>query len=181
VHRDDYRDLNANTNANWKIAPAHKLGYDILLRTGHDPFGLVRTEANGGESRTLDRWVDEKYSLDYRLGQPRSSFSLENKASVYNKSYHTNRTVPGGFGTRFLDNDIEAFETTALYHYSPKTHAQLNFVTSHVNFATTSPASRRVTRRNTGCAAVSAGWPPPRHGRFPGRVLHPSLRVPGAA
>ncbi len=133
---DDYRDLFAQTGATWKVAPAHRLGYDIALRSGHDPFGLIRTENNGEVSRTLDRWVDEKYTLEYRLGQPRSSFSVENKASVYQKVYHTNRNLPGGgFGTRFLDNDIETFETTGLYHYSPKTHFQLNLVTSHVNFA----------------------------------------------
>jgi opacity protein-like surface antigen len=131
---DDYQDLNAATNASWTLAPAHRLGYDIALRKGHDPFGLLRTENDGTFARSLDRWVDEKYTLRYRIGQPRSSLSVENRLSVYNKTYHSNREIQQGFGTELLDHDIESFETTALYHYSPKTHAQLNFVASQVNF-----------------------------------------------
>lgn len=131
---DDYRDLRGSTNASWKIAPDHRVGYDIALNQSHDPYGLVRTELGSTTSRTLDRWFSERYTLEYRYGAPHASFAVENKASVFNKAYRTNRVVANFLGTEFLDDDIETLDTNLLYQYSPKTHLQLNFVTAHVHF-----------------------------------------------
>lgn len=139
---DDYRDLRGLTNASWKIAPDHRIGYDIGLNQGHDPWGLVRTEQDLTTTRSLDRWYSERYTVEYRYGAPRASFAVENKASVFNKSYRTNRaTLPPTqqtpfvqFGTEYLDNDIESLDSTLLYQYSPKTSGQLNFATAHVHF-----------------------------------------------
>src|SRR5581483_11779127 len=100
---DDYRDLRALTNANWKIAPDHRIGYDISLNQGHDPWGLVRTEQDLSTTRSLDRWYSERYAVEYRYGAPRASFAIENKASVFNKSYRTNRaTLPPTQQTPFF-------------------------------------------------------------------------------
>lgn len=125
---DDYRDLGAHAGISWAVAPHHRLGYNLGVAQGHDPFGLGRTEGGGSQNDSLDRWVSETYAITYVYGRPR--FAIDGKLGVTSKNYHTNRK-----DTKFLDHDIESGELTLFYHYSPKTSALLDLVVARDNFA----------------------------------------------
>lgn len=119
---DDFLDHSVDGLFSWSLTALSNLEFTASHKRGHDPLGRDRTAvAAGNANQDVDEWGRYGAGVVYSYGAPSSRFGVNLGYHVVGKDYKTNRRVPSGLGTRFLDYNTQSARITGLYHYSGKT------------------------------------------------------------
>ena len=142
--QDNYLDWRARLNLSGRTSVRSLFRLDGSAQSGHDPFGVDRTEDVTARGIELDEWRRNQAGLHYRFGAPGATFNAEVGTGTIQKHYTTNTGA-----TEPLNYRANTGDYTVFYNYSPKTAALINFERTGISFDRGFIAPGAVTRDGT--------------------------------